>query len=399
MSAISKISKLALFLLLVTVLPGIPPYCEFEAFSVTPPIPLQGALTLNSKLNKAERLFQGEIHGPEDLKVHNGDLYTTLHGGYVARIVNDSSIEHVVKFGQSCDGFHEEDKCGRPLGLSFDTKGSMYVADAYYGIFKVCLTSGKSEQLVSMTEVIEGKQPKIPNAVAVSNDNTVFWTDSSTSHYLHDGIFSCLASGNGRLLQYNPSTKKNKVLLDKLHFPNGVALSDDGSFIVVCETVMHRIVKYHLKGSKAGEMEVFIDGLPGAPDNIHSDKKGGFVVSLILPRSAEHPSLVATLGPYPLLRKLLARLLFMVQSSVVLVRDLYPTDFLKKAAHIIGHFESLPSPSLDQVSVLFLTREGKVSRSMYATDGLSGISDFVEHNGFFYLGSPYNTFLARVNAH
>lgn len=88
----------------------------------------------------------------------------------------------------------------------------------------------------------------------------------------------------------------------------------------------------------------------------------------------------------------------MVQSAVVLVRDLYPADTLKKAAHIIGHFESMPSPSLERVSVLFLTKEGKVSRSMYATDGLTGISDFVEHDGYFYLGSPYNTFLARVKA-
>lgn len=295
-SAISKLSKLALFLLLVTVLPGIPPYCEFESFIVSDPIPLEGALALNNRLNRAERLFQGEIHGPEDLQVHNGHLYTTLHGGYVVRILNDS-IDYVVKFGQSCDGFHKEDKCGRPLGVSFDKKGNLYVADAYYGVFKVYLTSGKSEQLVSMNEVIEGKRPKIPNAVAVSNDGAVFWSDSSTSHYLHDGIFSCLASGNGRLLQYNPFTKKNKVLLDKLHFANGVALSEDGSFVVVCETVMHRILKFHLKGPKSGLMEVFIDGLPGAPDNIHSDKKGGFVVSLILPRSTEHPSLVATLGP------------------------------------------------------------------------------------------------------
>lgn len=41
------------------------------------------------------------------------------------------------------DGLHEAELCGRPLGLSFDSKGFMYAADAYYGIFKVNVTSGK----------------------------------------------------------------------------------------------------------------------------------------------------------------------------------------------------------------------------------------------------------------
>lgn len=42
------------------------------------------------------------------------------------------------------DGIHEPEICGRPLGLSFDGNQNMYVADAYYGIFKVNLSSGES---------------------------------------------------------------------------------------------------------------------------------------------------------------------------------------------------------------------------------------------------------------
>lgn len=40
------------------------------------------------------------------------------------------------------EGFHEEEKCGRPLGIAFDQQGKMYVADAYYGIFKVDPNTG-----------------------------------------------------------------------------------------------------------------------------------------------------------------------------------------------------------------------------------------------------------------
>ncbi|KAG8280869.1 hypothetical protein J6590_071361 [Homalodisca vitripennis] len=423
-TALSIISKIALFLLLLAVVPGLPPYVEFEAFSIAPSVPLEGYLTLNSRLNGAERLFKGQIHGPEDLKVHNGQLYTTLHGGHVVRIVNDK-IEPIVKFGQQCEGFHEEDLCGRPLGLAFDKNGMLYVADAYFGIFKVDPSTGKSVKLVSMNDTIEGKKPRLPNGIAVGSDGSVYWTDSSTSHSLHDGLFITLASGNGRLLKYSPSTKSNTVLLDKIHFANGVALSDDESFLVICETISHRLLRkmirkfrdceatvlanflihfvhqvitderwpttpvfivnqknaqshdalpctarsvlngcahrcengvyphylsrhaqtaikklqdsadrYHLRGPQAGQSEVFLDGLPGTPDNIHPDGKGGFVVSLLLARDTDSPSLIATLGPYPLLRKLIARVMFLVQAAVKLLRDLYPVKLLKKSAHI-----------------------------------------------------------------
>jgi len=39
------------------------------------------------------------------------------------------------------DGLHEEHICGRPLGLNVDKNGFLYVADAYYGIFKVNVNS------------------------------------------------------------------------------------------------------------------------------------------------------------------------------------------------------------------------------------------------------------------
>jgi len=396
-SAISKLSKLSLFLFLIAMIPGLPPHAEFEAYSIPPSVPLEGALAINSKLNGAERMFQDVIHGPEDIQVYNGTLYTTLHGGHVVKIVNNK-VHPVAKFGQKCEGFHEEDKCGRPLGLTFDKKGQMFVADAYYGIFQVDLGTGKSQNLVSINDTIEGRLPRIPNSVAVDNSGSVFWTDSSTSHRLHDGLFTALVNGNGRLLQYDPSSKTNKVLLDKLHFPNGVAISDDGSFLVVCETFNFRVLKYHLKGAKAGESEVFVDRLPGTPDNIHADGRGGFHLSLVLPRDVQNPTVVERLAPYPLVRKLLARLMYLGQQAVTLLRDLYPHEMLKRTAHLIGHFESLPSPSVKRVTVLSLTKEGKISRSLHATDGLSGISDFVEFGGYYYLGSPFNTFLARVKA-
>lgn len=74
---------------------------KFTFFSVTPPLPLEGALSLNNKLNNAEKLFLNEIKGPEHMEVHNGVLYTTLEGGYVAKLVGNKIVP-VVKFGKKC---------------------------------------------------------------------------------------------------------------------------------------------------------------------------------------------------------------------------------------------------------------------------------------------------------
>lgn len=71
---------------------------------MTPPLPLEGALALNNKLNNAEKLFLNEIKGPEHMEVHNGVLYTTLEGGYVAKLVGNKIVP-VVKFGKKCGKF------------------------------------------------------------------------------------------------------------------------------------------------------------------------------------------------------------------------------------------------------------------------------------------------------
>lgn len=92
---------LILAISLLPFIPNLPPDFKFTSFTIQPPPVLEGKLALNDILNGAERAFEGEIVGPECFAVLHGDLYTTLHGGYVAKITNQQVIP-VVKFGQSC---------------------------------------------------------------------------------------------------------------------------------------------------------------------------------------------------------------------------------------------------------------------------------------------------------
>lgn len=52
-------------------------------------------------MNGVQKLFEGEIHGPEDLNSYNGQLYTGVHGGYILRIEEDRTVP-IVKFGEKC---------------------------------------------------------------------------------------------------------------------------------------------------------------------------------------------------------------------------------------------------------------------------------------------------------
>ena len=68
------------------------------------------------------------------------------------------------------------------------------------------------------------------------------------------------------------------ITFGNLCFANGVALAPDESFALVNETWNYRVLRYWLTGDKKDTWDVFIDNLPGFPDNISSNGKGTFSV-------------------------------------------------------------------------------------------------------------------------
>jgi len=70
-----------------------------------------------------------------------------------------------------------------------------------------------------------------------ASDGSVYFSDASSKFGLFDWFLDVLeAKPHGRLLKYDPSTKRTSVVLSDLAFANGVALSPDEDFLVVCET-------------------------------------------------------------------------------------------------------------------------------------------------------------------
>lgn len=115
---------------------------RFYYLRITPARPFEGKLALNEKLANVEIWHKGDFVGPEAFAAYKNELYTGIHGGDVIKLSGEKHVTPVVKFGRPCKGVFQEKICGRPLGLTFGGDGHLYVADAYYGLFKVDVATG-----------------------------------------------------------------------------------------------------------------------------------------------------------------------------------------------------------------------------------------------------------------
>uniref|UniRef100_J3L375 Strictosidine synthase conserved region domain-containing protein n=1 Tax=Oryza brachyantha TaxID=4533 RepID=J3L375_ORYBR len=172
-----------------------------------------------------------------------------------------------------------ESICGRPLGIRFFRKtGELYIADAYLGLMKVGSEGGEAQ--VIATEA-DGVPFHFLNGLDVDQSSgDVYFTDSSSTYTRRfNGEITMNADVTGRLLKYDAQTRGVTVLKTGLPYPNGVVVSRDRTHIVVAHTVPCQAFRYWLRGPNAGDYELFAD-LPGYPDNVRRDGKGGYWVAL-----------------------------------------------------------------------------------------------------------------------
>ncbi|XP_054775763.1 protein STRICTOSIDINE SYNTHASE-LIKE 10-like [Prosopis cineraria] len=183
-----------------------------------------------------------------------------------------------------CDGStdpNKEPSCGRPLGLKFNKKTcNLYIADAYFGLLMVGPSGGVAKQL-AISAAADDVPFKFLNGLDVDDETGVVYFSESSTVYQRREVEMIFQKGDktGRLLKYDPSSKKVEILVQGLAFANGVALNKEGSFLLVAETSLRKINKFWLKGSKTYTSELFTK-LERPPDNIKRDRNGDFWVGL-----------------------------------------------------------------------------------------------------------------------
>jgi len=306
---------------------------------------LTGVLAPNKLLKNAELLALGRINGPEEVAVDSqGRVYGGTQDGKIMRLLPDNSLEIFAETN------------GRPLGLQFDKNKNLIVCDSYKGLLSI----NRLGQIKVLAFSADGVPFKLTDALDIASDGTIYFTDASSKYGQDEYLYDLSeARPHGRFLGYDPVTGQVKVLLPDLYFANGMALSEQEDFVLINETFRYRIVRYWLKGPKAGTHEIFIDNLPGFPDNISSNRKGTFWLAL-----------------------------FTVRNEIVDLLHIFP--FLKtQFAKLPKFFRLKPKP---YGLVLALDEQGKIMQSLHEPTGkhLKEITSAREYDGYLYLGSLGN---------
>ncbi|MEE6474790.1 hypothetical protein FKM82_010498 [Ascaphus truei] len=241
-----------IFLALSVLIPSMAAICLLESpiepqyLSLQVPPLMTGVLEVNLKLRKAERLYEGQLVGPESIANIGDVLFTGTADGQILKL-EDGNIHTVARLGKSPCGTREnEPNCGRPLGIRVGPNGTLFIADAYQGIFEVNPVTGAVEMLVSSKVPVQGKIMSFVNDLAVTHDGRkIYFTDSSSKWQRRDYPYLAMeGTDDGRLLEYDTRTKEVKVLMGGLRFPNGVQLSPAEDFLLVAETTMARVRRY-----------------------------------------------------------------------------------------------------------------------------------------------------------
>ncbi|XP_054763494.2 adipocyte plasma membrane-associated protein-like [Lytechinus pictus] len=364
-----------LFFLLVIYLTLKSTPVEPESYRLPPPRPWTGPLSENNKLQQGRRLMEKKVHGPESLALQNGKLYTGTVDGKVVEINNEKDIKVVARLGgTTCgDSFGEEERCGRPLAVRF-INDTLYVMDAFFGLYQLDITGGKSpKQLVSTKTSLGGHTMKFANDFQQLENGTFLFSD--TSHKWHMTEYGLLVLENkacGRLLWYDPDTKTSGVAKDGLYSPNGIQLSPQKDFLLIAESTRYRITKYYVKGPKKGKTEIFANNLPGMPDNISPSRNGGYWVGFALANSRMGPMKMDVVASRPWLRKIVAKLVD-------------PTSLV---------------PYMPQYGLIIeLNQKGEIVQSLHDPTGkvVPSVSEVLDTGDALYLGSYHSPFLVKVD--
>jgi ribose transport system permease protein len=314
------------------------------------------------KLSGAGLIGTGKIDGPEDVLLDDDDnLYCGTRDGRIMRFAapDHTEVNVLAKIG------------GRPLGLAFDAEERIVACVAGIGLMRVTLR-GEAELLTDQTErslfsIQDDTTIRMADDLDIAPDGTIYFTDATKRYDIADwGLDLLEGRPNGRLLSFEPKSRRTRTVCDNLIFPNGVCLTHDGNYLLVASTWTCSILIFDLRKLADGP-RVFVRGLPGYPDNINRASDGGYWIALAGMRNPVMDEAMTMPG----LRRRMAK-------------RVPPTNWLFGNLNIGG--------------VLKIDGAGRICDAFWdRPDGpLYMITSMREHKGALYLGGVTNNKIGRL---
>ncbi|MBN1154231.1 SMP-30/gluconolactonase/LRE family protein [candidate division KSB1 bacterium] len=153
-------------------------------------------------------------------------------------------------------------------GLIFSPEG--YIVGCDFGIGKILKisTEGHAETLISGYQ----NQPfNRPNDIIMDKQGNIYFTDPK-------GYDPSVL--DGRLFYFDMRTSELKLAADSLAFPNGLEISPVDGRLYVCESALHRIVRFDIESDGSlHHKSLFVELQGGDPDGLEFDVNGNLYVA------------------------------------------------------------------------------------------------------------------------
>lgn len=317
----------------------------------------------NDRLIAAEAIGLDQVEGPEDVILDRHDrLYGSTRDGNIIRF-SGASFEQREVFAHIG---------GRPLGMQFDREENLIVAVAGMGVYGVrpdrTVFKVTDETNRTWLKLNDDSRLRMADDLDIGPDGKIYFSDCTTRYEMTTNTLDIMEGRpNGRVVCYDPATRKTRTLINHFYFPNGICVSHDGQSVLIASTSLCQIFRHWLAGPKRGETEVLIEQLPGNPDNINRASDGNYWLALVGIRTPTFD--LAARKPSFRLR---------------MVKQVPADEWL--------------APGLNHGCVLKFTEAGEVLESWWDPTGVSHstLTSMREHKGFLYLGGLENNRIGRI---
>ena len=130
-------------------------------------------------------------------------------------------------------------------------------------------------------KLVDDSRLHLADDLDIGPDGKIYFSEATIRYEMHNWTLDCLElRGNGRIVCFDPKTKKTRTIIRNLCFPNGICLAHDAQSFYFAQTWIGTVRRYWIAGPKKGQIEPFFSNLPGLPDNINRASGGNYWLSL-----------------------------------------------------------------------------------------------------------------------